>query len=117
MDNATALASAAELTTPWYRYFVGFNPQPELAKVRCPVLALNGTKDLQAAAEVNLPALDKALKGNRNVTVGKLADVNHLFQADPSEWPLVDGQQPPIFSPVAQDVICEWIVKHTQPEK
>ncbi|GAA3947203.1 alpha/beta hydrolase family protein [Hymenobacter algoricola] len=117
IDNATAMASAAELTTPWYRYFLGFSPQATLAKVRCPVLLLNGTSDLQAAPETNLAALEKGLKGNKDVTVRKLAGVNHLFQADPAEWPLLNGQQQPTFSPAAQDAMRDWIVKQVKPAK
>ncbi|TGE17179.1 alpha/beta hydrolase family protein [Hymenobacter elongatus] len=117
MDNATALASAAELTTPWYRYFLGFDPQSVLAKVRCPVLLLNGTKDLQAAPETNLTALDKGLKANKDVTARKLPGVNHLFQADQAEWAMLEGQLQPTFSPAAQDAVREWIMKHVQQEK
>ncbi|WP_196953921.1 alpha/beta hydrolase family protein [Hymenobacter guriensis] len=117
IDNATALASAAELTTPWYRYFLSFNPQSVLPKVRCPVLALNGTKDLQAAPETNLTALEKGLKGNRDVTARKLPGVNHLFQADQAEWAMVEGKLQPSFSPVAQETIREWIIKHAKLEK
>jgi pimeloyl-ACP methyl ester carboxylesterase len=113
IDAEAAQASAAELTSLRYRYFLRFNPLERLAEVKCPVLLLNGTADLYVAADANMGALAKALKANRDVTSKKLPGVNHLFQPDPAEWPLVNGQQRETFSPVAQETIRAWIVAHT----
>ncbi|SHI29858.1 hypothetical protein SAMN02745146_0426 [Hymenobacter daecheongensis DSM 21074] len=113
IDPDMARARAVQLTTPWYRYFVDFDPQRNMAGVKCPVLALNGTADLQVTAGKNLSALNKALKasGNRKVTVQKLAGVNHLFQADPTEWPVFEGEQRATFSPEALKVVHGWIAQ------
>ncbi|RAK64093.1 alpha/beta hydrolase family protein [Hymenobacter edaphi] len=110
IDQATAQASATELTSPRYRHFLSFNPVEKLAGVSCPVLLLHGTADTYAAAEPNLPLLAKGLKGNKNVVSRKLNGVNHLFQSDPAEWPIVAGQQRETFSPQAQEMIREWII-------
>ncbi|MHC5008916.1 MAG: hypothetical protein ACYTGF_16335, partial [Planctomycetota bacterium] len=48
--------------SPWMRYFITYDPRPALGKVRCPVLALNGTLDLQVWHEQNLPEIEKAIK-------------------------------------------------------
>ncbi len=66
----------------WFRYFMKLNPADYLGKVTCPVLALNGTKDIQVAASENLQAIKVALKknGNKKVTVQEMAGLNHLFQ-------------------------------------
>ncbi|AII51591.1 alpha/beta hydrolase family protein [Hymenobacter sp. APR13] len=113
IDTEAAQASAAELTSFRYRYFLSFNPLERLAEVKCPVLLLNGTADLYVAADANMGALTKALKANRDVTAKKLPGVNHLFQPDPAEWPIVNGQPRETFSPVAQETIRAWIVAHT----
>ena len=42
------------LKTPWFRYFLTYDPRPALAKVKCPVLAINGEKDLQVPPKENL---------------------------------------------------------------
>ncbi|GAB2948628.1 alpha/beta fold hydrolase [Hymenobacter coalescens] len=110
IDQATAQASAAELTSARYRHFLSFNPAEKLAGITCPVLLLHGTADTYATADVNLPLLAKALKGNRHVVSKKLNGVNHLFQSDPAEWPIVGGQQRETFSPQAQEAIREWIM-------
>jgi len=116
IDNATAQASAAEMTSPHYRYFLAFNPVEKLAAVNCPVLLLNGTADLTINADANMGPLEKGLKSskNKNVTVRKLVGVNHLFQPDPTKWPIINGQPQPNFSPEAEDAIREWIVLQTK---
>ena len=110
IDNATAQSSAAEMTSARYRYFLAFNPVEKLTAVVCPVLLLNGTSDLTINADANLAALTKGLKLNKNVTAKKLVGVNHLFQPDPSKWPVLNGQPQPNFSPEAQETVREWIM-------
>ncbi|MBF9142835.1 alpha/beta hydrolase family protein [Hymenobacter properus] len=110
IDNATAQASAAEMTSPRYRYFLAFNPIEKLSAVTCPVLLLNGTSDLTINADANLNALKNGLSKNKGVTVKKLQGVNHLFQPDATKWPIINGQPQPNFSPEAEETIREWIV-------
>ncbi|GAA4352549.1 alpha/beta fold hydrolase [Hymenobacter saemangeumensis] len=114
MDNAAAQTSAAEMTSARYRYFLAFNPVEKLTAVKCPVLLLNGTADLSVAADPNLDALSRGLKLNKNVTIKKLPGVNHLFQPEPGQWPILNGQPHPNFSPAAQEAIREWIVSQTK---
>jgi pimeloyl-ACP methyl ester carboxylesterase len=64
----------------WFRYFIMTNPSTFWKKVKCPVLALNGEKDLQVAADENLSAIEKALKGNKSAKTVLLPGLNHLFQ-------------------------------------
>ena len=70
------------LESPWFRFFLSFDPRPTLEKVRCPVLALNGEKDLQVPPKEDLAEIAKALKkgGNTRVTTKELPGLNHLFQ-------------------------------------
>ena len=114
IDNVTAQSSAAEMTSLRYRYFLAFNPIEKLTGVNCPVLLLNGTADLTINADANLAALTKGLKLNKNVTAKKIIGANHLFQPNPTKWPIVNGQQQPNFSSEAQETIREWIVAQTK---
>ena len=110
LDPPAALAAAGQLLTPWQRYFLAFDPVAELDQVSCPVLLLNGTDDLEAPANLHLTALEKELKSaNHTITAKRLPGVNHLFQPAKTEWVLMNGEMKPIFSPVAQEVIREWI--------
>ncbi|TNE55100.1 MAG: alpha/beta fold hydrolase [Bacteroidetes bacterium] len=68
--------------TPWMLYFIRHNPEPYLKALKCDVLALNGTKDLQVAAYENLHAIDIALQDIPEIDyeIVYLKDLNHLFQ-------------------------------------
>src|ERR1043165_4847182 len=72
--------------TPWYRYFIMFDPQPVLKNVKVPVLALNGEHDLQVAWKENLDLIAASLKagGNQDVTVRAFPNLNPLFQTSPT---------------------------------
>jgi len=116
LDASMAKARAAQLTSPWSRFFFDFNPQTKLAQVQCPVLLLQGTADLQVTASRNLPLLQKGLKRTPfGVDVHKLSGVNHWFQPDPADWPLVNGRQKAAFSPEGLEVMRKWLVAHGRP--
>jgi len=101
------------LTSPWFLYFLAYDPGPALSKVRCPVLALNGEKDLQVPPKQNLPVIRKALAegGNRDYEVDELPGLNHLFQTantgSPAEYTSIEET----MSPVALEKISSWILK------
>ncbi|HWS01376.1 MAG TPA: hypothetical protein VN249_12210, partial [Prolixibacteraceae bacterium] len=71
-----------QIANPWMLYFIRYDPAIALESVTCPVLAVNGEKDLQVPPGVNLPAIEKALKkgGNKQVTIKEFPNLNHLFQ-------------------------------------
>jgi len=73
--------------------FLDYDPLPALQKIKCPVLALNGEKDLQVSAADNLPLIQKTLEdaGTRNVTTKSLPELNHLFQHAESGSPVEYG--------------------------
>ena len=64
---------ATSLSSRWMQYFLRYDPAPTLEKVKCPVLAINGSKDLQVPSKENLEAIIVALTkgGNNRVTVLK----------------------------------------------
>ncbi|MEE8459789.1 MAG: alpha/beta fold hydrolase [Phycisphaerales bacterium] len=81
-------AQIAQVTSPWMRYFVTYDPRPALTRVACPVFALNGTLDLQVYHDQNLPEIQKAIKtGGGDVTIRRYQGLNHLFQ--PAETGLI----------------------------
>jgi pimeloyl-ACP methyl ester carboxylesterase len=106
-----ASAQISQLATPWFRYFLSYDPRPTLAIVRCPVLAINGELDLQVPCKENLAEIEKALKagGNRNVTVKEFPGLNHLFQTTKTGLPSEYGKIEETFSPEALKLISEWI--------
>jgi len=102
-----------QITSPWFRYFIAYDPAPALRRVKCPVLAMGGEKDLQVPPKQNLPAIRKALEegGNTNIEVDELPGLNHLFQTAKTGAPSEYGDIEETISPVALDKISTWILK------
>ncbi|NDI97543.1 alpha/beta hydrolase [Flavobacterium sp. LaA7.5] len=106
----------AELSSPWYTNFIRYNPAPALEKVQCPILALNGDKDLQVAAIANLDAIKRAAEksGNKKVITKQLAGLNHLFQESSTGSPSEYGNIEQTIAPSALNEITEWIIKQVK---
>jgi len=102
-----------QLTSPWMKYFLKYDPYPTLSEVKCPVLALNGSLDLQVPASANLPAIKKGLEegGNKDVTIIELPGLNHLFQqcktGSPNEYAAIEQT----FSTEALKIMSDWMLK------
>ena len=105
-------ASFGAAIYPWFRYFIMTDPAAFWKKVKCPALALNGEKDLQVAADENLPAIEKALRsgGNTSYKTMKLPELNHLFQHCKTGLPAEYGEIEETFSPEALKIITDWIL-------
>ena len=97
--------------SPWFRDLLAYDPRPTLKAVKCPVLALNGEKDLQVAAQENLPAIREALTtgGNQKVKTVALAGLNHLFQNCQTGAIAEYGQIEETFNPAAMKMISDWV--------
>lgn len=109
--NAIISQMVNSIATPWYQFFVGYNPAQDLEKVKCPVLALNGEKDLQVPPKEDLEGIKSALEkgGNKNVTVKELPRLNHLFQESVTGSPAEYGKIEQTFSPTALIEISDWV--------
>ena len=67
--------------SPWMRFFLTYDPRPTLGKLRCPVLAVNGTRDLQVWHDQNLPEIQSVIAAaGGDVTIKRYQGLNHLFQ-------------------------------------
>ena len=99
------------LTSPWFSFFLDYDPLPSLQNTKCPVLALYGQKDLQVPAKRNLLLLQKALSDadNTQSDIRQLADLNHLFQHAYSGSPAEYGAIEETFSPQALQIIGDWL--------
>ena len=113
MPEAQIGPSIKALTSPWYRYFLTYDPATALRKVACPVLAINGSKDLQIPPEQNLPAIKKALVdgGNKRFEIDELPGLNHLFQTTKTGAPAEYAQIEETISPAVLDQIATWVLK------
>ena len=113
-NDAVIEAQIRQVTSPWFRFFLTCDPRPILKKVSCPVLAINGEKDLQVPPEQNLPEIEAALRegGNGDFTVRELPGLNHLFQTSEHGRPDEYGKIEETISPSALSLMGDWIVKH-----
>ncbi len=96
----------------WIRYFIRHDPAPVLEKVRCPVLAVNGSLDLQVPWEDNLGAIESALArgANPDYTVQAFEGLNHLFQRCETGAIEEYGQIEETFSLEVLEVLSSWIL-------
>jgi pimeloyl-ACP methyl ester carboxylesterase len=113
-SDAEAEALAAQLSSGWMRDLLDYDPGPTLAKVKSPILALNGTKDGQVPPEQNLPAIRAATKGNPNVTIVELPGLNHLFQTAKTGAVGEYADIEETVAPIALDAMSGWIVKQVK---
>ncbi len=114
MTDSAAEAAVAPAASDWFRFFFNYDPAPTLAKVRVPILAIDGSLDLQVPPTEDLAAIKAATAKNPDVTTLELPGLNHLFQTAktgaPSEYQTIEET----FSPAALKVIGDWIKAHSQ---
>jgi pimeloyl-ACP methyl ester carboxylesterase len=112
--KAIAAAQARRVAGNWFRFLLTYDPRPSLEKTRCPVLALNGEKDLQVLPKENLAIIRDALTagGNRDFEVHELPGLNHLFQTSDTGQVAEYGQIEETFAKSALELIGDWIRRH-----
>ena len=105
--------------SPWYRYFIMFDPFPVLKNVKVPVLALNGEHDLQVGWKENLDLIAAGLKagGNKDFTTKAFPNLNHLFQTSQTGLLSEYSQIEETISPEVLKTVSDWIVHRTIQKK
>ncbi|HEX3821259.1 MAG TPA: alpha/beta fold hydrolase, partial [Candidatus Sulfotelmatobacter sp.] len=106
-------AQIKQATSPWFRYFLTYDPATALRKLTCPVLAIDGSLDKQVLPSQNLPAIRKALEeaGNKHFEIDELAGLNHLFQTAKTGSPAEYAEIEETIAPAALETISSWILK------
>lgn len=104
-------SSVAQLSTPWFRYFLAFNPQDYLSKVKCPLLAINGTLDMQVSSESNLKGIKESMlkAGNKKFEIVPIKNLNHLLQLAKTGSVTEYGQLEETVNPQALEKAASWI--------
>jgi uncharacterized protein len=109
-------AQLQSLLSPWFRKFLTYDPRPTLMNVKCPVLAINGEKDLQVPPKENLSEIEKALKAgdNKDYTIKELPGLNHLFQTVQTGSPTEYAKIEETISPTVLKTMGDWILMHAK---
>jgi pimeloyl-ACP methyl ester carboxylesterase len=100
----------------WLRHFLAADPRETLSRVKVPVLALVGERDLQIPARENIPAIRAALEaaGNTQATVRALPELNHLFQTAKTGQVSEYQQIEETISPAVLTMVSDWIVERAR---
>jgi hypothetical protein len=108
--------SVRTMLSPWFRFFLRFDPKPYLENLSIPVLALNGELDLQVPPKENLSGIREALEsaGNKNFETVELPGLNHLFQAARTGSPTEYSEIEETFSTEALKIMSNWIIEITK---
>ena len=102
-------AAVMQLQTPYMKYFLALDVRPLLGSIRCPVLALNGTKDTQVACDLNLEALRKGLSASAQIV--PVEGVNHLFQHCTTGASTEYRTLEETFAPEVLNLMTQWLSK------
>ena len=94
--------------TPYIRHFLTIDVSKQLSKIKCPVLALNGTKDTQVDCTANTAVLEKGLTACKH-TIKKVDGVNHLFQHCTTGNVVEYQQIEETITPEVLQTITRWI--------
>jgi uncharacterized protein len=114
--SGTAAAASSDVwikqfNLPWMRHAFRLEPVNALRRIRMPVLAINGSVDVQTVAKSNLALMSEVLKasGHADFQVIELPGLNHLFQTcstgDVYKYPAIEET----FAPLALDTIGTWL--------
>ncbi|MBV9107878.1 MAG: alpha/beta fold hydrolase [Gemmatimonadetes bacterium] len=98
--------------TPWWRFFLDYDPLTTARRVRQPVLILQGATDQQVTAD-QAPELAAAIRaaGNHDVTLRVIPDMDHLMLHDPSGMPAGYASLPSKkVSPELLGTLADWLV-------
>ena len=101
-----------QLSSPWFVYFLKCNPDDYWSKITIPVLAINGTNDVQVTATENLKGIENSLRkaNNKNFEIQQFDGLNHLFQdaktGAVSEYATIEQT----ISPKVLDKMSTWIL-------
>ena len=113
IGDAAINTTVNQFNSPWFRFFLHYDPRPILEQISVPVLAIFGEKDLQVPHELNVPEIEAAFQRGNNeaTTVRVLPGLNHLFQQAESGAPSEYQQIEETFNQSALELVSSWILE------
>lgn len=102
-----------KINAKWVREFLAYDPAPDLAKVRVPVLAITGANDIQVDPD-DLRLIAELVPADVESHV--VPDVTHLLRADPSRAGLKDyrKQAKRPIDPRVLGYVTAWLKAHAR---
>ena len=99
------------IQVPWMIKFLSLDMRPLLGGIQCPVLAINGTKDVQVDCESNLGALREGLPANPKNKIEAIENANHLFQHCTTGAITEYRNIEETFAPEALELMTQWMTQ------
>ncbi len=101
--------------SPWYRFFLAYDPTAVLKRIKIPVLVMNGDRDWIVTPQKAFPVLEQCLKeaGNKDYTMLELPNINHMFQSCNTGALMEYATIEETISPSALKAMSEWILART----
>ncbi len=115
MKDEQITAAVNQFTNPWFRYFLRFDPDVYLSKTKVPVLAINGSLDVQVTSKENLSGIRQSLTKakNRKFETKEFEGLNHLFQTAKTGGVSEYGEIEETIAPQVLEKLAEWIKNQT----
>lgn len=110
--GSNTIESLNQLSSPWFKFYLTYDPALTFDQVKCPVLVINGDKDLQVDPDLNLPVASKILqkRTNKDWEIIRPENLNHLFQTaetgSPNEYPQIEET----FNLEVLQTITDWVL-------
>lgn len=95
--------------SPWFEFFIDYDPASDISKTTCPVFVINGEKDLQVIASTNVDAIKNNLPKNKKSQVKIYPGLNHLFQECTTGLPTEYINIEQTISPIVLEDIAAWL--------
>ncbi|MBN2681602.1 MAG: alpha/beta hydrolase [Bacteroidales bacterium] len=114
LQESTLNISVQQLITPWFKFFVKYNPALDYSKIKCPFLGLNGSEDIQVPAVLNEKGYKEIFVGigKTDYELKTFKGLNHLFQTcntcEIMEYGLIEET----FNEEVMLYIKDWILKN-----
>lgn len=97
--------------SPWQKFFISYDPATDIAAASCPVMAVQGTKDLQVTPGLNFTVLERALPKDGKNLLKEYDGLNHLLQHCDTGHTDEYAQIEETIAPEVLSDIAEWIAK------
>jgi len=114
LDEAAILQQIQFAISPWMRYILTLNPDDIFPKIKVPVLAIFGEKDLQVPPAENAKALrehmDKSPLPDYRIEI--FPGLNHLMQNAKTGLPEEYSRIQETMAPKVMKLISDWILSH-----
>lgn len=93
----------------WMDYFLAYDPSVAIRQITCPVMAVNGTLDVQVLAQDNLPVIQQHLPASKKHLIKEYEALNHFLQHCTPATTLNYGQIEETISPEVLSDMVTWI--------